>query len=54
MSAPKILALVHQNIMLYRNFYVIKVKSVEGKNLVIFTSNDNILGTFGAENETYL
>ena len=30
-SAPKILAYVHQNIMLYPNFYVIKVNSVEGK-----------------------
>ena len=50
-SAPKILAHVHQNIMLYRYFYVIKVISVEGKIFVIFTSNDDILGTVGAENE---
>ena len=49
-SAPKSLAHMHQNIMLYSNFYVIKVNSVEGKNLVIFTSNDDILGTLGAEN----
>ena len=32
-SAPKILAHVDQNIMLYRYFYVIKVNSVEGKLL---------------------
>ena len=41
-SAPKSLAHMHQNIMLYPNFYLHKSKFGRGKNLAIFTSNDDI------------